>query len=108
MKVVYVIIVIIWEINMGELSVENVITKAAKESFIPPGLWVIAYDSRAVGKGIAMVKAPDAEEAGQILTANGMYNGSPQDYLITKTEEMVVPPCCGLMAEQTVGFFNNN
>lgn len=46
--------------------------------------------------------APNAEEA------NGMYNGSPQDYLITKTEEIVVPPCCGLMAEQTVEFFNNN
>lgn len=24
------------------------------------------------------------------------------------TEEIVVPPCCGLMAEQTVEFFNNN
>lgn len=60
------------------------------------------------GKGIAMVKAPNAEEANQILIANGMYNGSPQDYLITKTEEIVVPPCCGLMAEQTVEFFNNN
>lgn len=63
---------------------------------------------RAIGKGIAMVKAPNAEEANQILIANGMYNGSPQDYLITKTEEIVVPPCCGLMAEQTVEFFNNN
>ena len=31
-----------------------------------------------------------------------------QHYLITKTEEIVVPPCCGLMAEQTVEFFNNN
>ena len=28
--------------------------------------------------------------------------------IITKTEEIVVPPCCGLMAEQTVEFFNNN
>ena len=55
-----------------------------------------------------MVKAPNAEEANQILMANGMYNGSPQDYLITKTEEIIVPPCCGLMAEQTVEFFNNN
>lgn len=93
---------------MEELSVENVITKAAKESFIPPRLWVITYDLRAIGKGIAMVKAPNVEEANQILIANGMYNGSPQDYLITKTEEIVVPPCCGLIAEQTVEFFNNN
>ena len=93
---------------MEELSVGNVITKAAEESFIPPGLWVVTYDSRAAGKGIAMVKAPDAEEACQILTADGMYNGSPQDYLVTKTEETAVPPCCGSMAGQTVGFFNDN
>ena len=91
-----------------EASVESVIGQAAQESFFPPGLWVITYDSRAVGKGIAMVKAPNAEEADQILTADGMYTGSPQDCLITKTEETVVPPCCGLMAEQTVGFFNDN
>lgn len=47
------------------------------------------------------------------MTQQGIYispdnivpnNGSPQDYLITKTE----PPCCGLMAEQIVEFFNNN
>lgn len=24
------------------------------------------------------------------------------------TEDIVIPPCCGLMAEQTVEFFNNN
>ena len=87
---------------MIEASVESVIEQAAQESFFPPRLWVITYDLRAIGKGIAMVKAPNAEEANQILIANGMYNGSPQDYLI------VVPPCCGLMAEQTVEFFNNN
>ena len=73
---------------MEELSVENVITKAAKESFIPPRLWVITYDLRAIGKGIAMVKAPNAEEANQILIANGMYKGSQQDYIIKKTEEI--------------------
>lgn len=69
---------------------------------------ILCRGIQAIGKGIAMVKAPNAEEANQILIANGMYNGSPQDYLITKTEEIVVPPCCGLMAEQTVEFFNNN
>lgn len=84
---------------MEELSVENVIEQAAQELFISPGLWVITYDLRAIGKGIAMVKAPNAEEVNQILIANGMYNGSLQDYLITKTEEIVIPPCCGLMAE---------
>lgn len=91
-----------------EASVESVIGQAARESFFSPGLWVVAYDSRAVGKGIATVKAPDAEEAGQILTADGMYNGTRSEYLVTRTEEIVIPPCCGLTAEQNVEFFNNN
>lgn len=84
------------------------IIKEEEFALLPTRLWVITYDLRGIGKGIAMVKAPNAEEANQILIANGIYNGSPQDYLITKTEEIVVPPCCGLMAEQTVEFFNNN
>ena len=72
-------------------------------------LYVCKYNI-AYGNGMVLVAArnPNAEEANQILIANGMYNGSPQDYLITKTEEIVVPPCCGLMAKQTVEFFNNN
>ena len=40
---------------MVEVSVENVMVEAEKDSFFPPGLWVITYDLRGVGKGIAMV-----------------------------------------------------
>ncbi len=108
MKVVYVIIVIIWDINMGELSVENVLVEAEKEAFFPPKLWVITYDIRGIGKGTAMVKASNPECAEQTLKTNGMYNGTPEVYLVTKIEEVVVPPCNGLMAEQNVEFFNNN
>lgn len=93
---------------MIEASVESVIEQAAQESFLPPRLWVITYDLRGVGKGIAMVKASNANDAEQILKTNGMYNGTQSEYLVTKTEEIVIPPCCGLMAEQNVEFFNNN
>ena len=55
-----------------------------------------------------MVKASNANDAEQILKTNGMYNGTQLEYLVTKTEEIVIPPCCGLMAEQNVEFFNNN
>jgi len=54
-----------------------------------------------------MVKASNANDAEQILKTN-MYNGTQSEYLVTKTEEIVIPPCCGLMAEQNVEFFNNN
>ena len=71
---------------MAEVSVENVMVEAEKDSFFPPRLWVITYDLRGVG----------------------IYNGTQSEYLVTKTEEIVIPPCCGLMAEQNVEFFNNN
>lgn len=74
----------------------------------PTKLWVIEFDIRGIGKGCAMVKAPNANEANQILRANGMYNATPSEYLITKTEEIDTPHCCGLLAEQTVDYFNNN
>lgn len=78
--------------------------EAERDSFFPPRLWVITYDLRGVGKGIAMVKASNANDAEQILKTNGMYNGTQSDYLITKCEEVVIPPCCGLMAEQVVTY----
>lgn len=93
---------------MAEVSVENVMVEAEKDSFFPPRLWVITYDLRGVGKGIAMVKASNANDAEQILKTSGMYNGTQSEYLVTKTEEIVIPPCCGLMTEQNVEFFNNN
>lgn len=51
-------------INMAEISVENVTVEAGKDSFFPPRLWVITYDLRSIGKGVAVVKAPNANSAG--------------------------------------------
>ena len=93
---------------MAEISVENVTVEAGKDSFFPPRLWVITYNLRGVGKGIAMVKASNANDAEQILKTNGMYNGAQSEYLVTKIEEIITPPCCGLMVEQNVEFFHND
>lgn len=73
-------------------------------TFVPPKLWVIEFNVRSIGKGCAIVKAHNPEDAIQILKTNGMYNGSQEDYLITKVEEVVVPPCCGLMAEEIITY----
>lgn len=87
---------------MAEISVENVMAEAEKDSFFPPRLWVVTYDLRDIGKGVAMVKASNARDAEQILKTSGMYNGTQSTYLVTMIEEVVIPPCCGLMAEQNV------
>lgn len=87
---------------MENISVEE------KMEYTPPKVWVIAFNVRAKGKGCAIVKANNPEQAGEILKASGMYNGTPSDYLINKIEEVVTPPCCGLMAEEYVNFFNND
>lgn len=71
-------------------------------------LWVVVFNVRAKGKGCAMVKASNANDAEQILKTNGMYNGTQSEYLVTKIEEIITPPCCGLMVEQNVEFFHND
>lgn len=92
---------------MGEVLVKDVMVEDEKDSLFPSRLWVITYDLRGVGKGIAMVKASNANDAAQILKTNGMYNGTQSEYLVTKIEEIITPPCCGLMAEQNVEFFSS-
>ena len=93
---------------MGEVLVKDVMMEDEKDSLFSSRLWVITYNLRSMGKGVAMIKAPNANNAEQILKTSGMYNGTQSEYLVTKTEEIVIPPCCGLMAEQNVEFFNNN
>lgn len=67
-------------------------------------LWVLEFEVRGVGKGCAMCKASNPEEAGILLMKNGVFNGVPSAYLITRIEQVIVPPCNGLMAEQLVPF----
>ena len=87
-----------------DIAIEDVLHEAVETAFIPPKIWVVTFNVRAKGKGCVIVKAPNAKEAGNILKTSGMYNGTQSDYLITKCEEVVIPPCCGLMAEQVVTY----
>ena len=89
-------------INMGEESITNVMVENEKDLFFTPRLWNINYNLRGKDKGVAVVKANNAAQAEQILKAEGMYNGSPTDYLVTKIEEIIAPPCCGLVSEQNL------
>lgn len=67
-------------------------------------LWVLEYNVNGIGKGCAMCKASSSEEASMLLKTNGLYNGTPYLYEITRIEQVIVPPCDGLMAEQVVTF----
>jgi hypothetical protein len=67
-------------------------------------LWVMEYEVTGVGKGCAMCKATSPSEAIILLKSNGIYNGNPFSYKVTRIEQIIVPPCNGLMAEQVVTF----
>ncbi|QOR58333.1 hypothetical protein [uncultured phage cr106_1] len=68
-------------------------------------LWVVEFNLYGMlDKGCAVIKAANPKAAIDILKSSGMYNGSPEKYLVTRVEEIIVPPCSGLMAEQIVSF----
>lgn len=67
-------------------------------------LWVMEYEVTGVGKGCAMCKATNPQEAEMLLKSNGIYNGSSYLYKVTRIEQVIVPPCNGLMAEQVVTY----
>lgn len=74
-----------------------------KEKVIYPKIWAITFSIRGKdAKGCAIVKASNSNEAIKVLTSNGVYNGSPENYLVSLVEEVTIPPCCGLMVEQIV------
>lgn len=65
-------------------------------------LWALDFLVHGEGKGVAMVKAPNANSAQAVLKAQGAYNGTPHLYEITRIEEIIEPPCIGLINEQVV------
>ena len=70
---------------------------------IVPRIWAISFNIMGGGrKGCAVVKAPNPSDAINVLTSSGIYNATPKAYLVTKVEEIVIPPCCGLMAEEII------
>lgn len=70
---------------------------------VPPlnnKLWIIEFDVKGVGNGCAVVKASNPKEAESILKKDGVFNGSPILYSITRIEEIKESPENMLIAEQ--------
>ena len=64
-------------------------------------LWVIEFDIFK-NKGCAVVKAENSKKAELILKAEGNYNGQPNEYKITRIEEILPSPSSMLLAEQII------
>lgn len=71
-------------------------------SNVPMRLWVLEFIIHGVGKGCAVVKAGNPKQAEGILKAQGVFNGMQHLYKVTRIEEIIEPPCAGLLAEQVV------
>ena len=72
---------------------------------VPPvnkKLWIIEFEIRNDGRGCAVVKAGNPSEASRVLKSEGLYNGSPIDYMIYRIEEIVLSPETMLICEQIV------
>lgn len=67
-------------------------------------LWVIEYEVTGIGKGCAVCKATNPKQAEMLLKSNGIYNGSSHLYKVTRIEQVIVPPCNALIAEQVVTY----
>lgn len=64
-------------------------------------LWVIEFNVFK-NKGCAVVKAENSRKAELLLKAEGNYNGQPNDYKITRIEEILPSPSSMLLAEQII------
>ena len=64
-------------------------------------LWVIEFNVFK-NKGCAVVKAENSKKAELILKAEGNYNGQPNEYKITRIEEILPSPSSMLLAEQII------
>ena len=64
-------------------------------------LWIIEFDIFK-NKGCAVVKAENSKKAELLLKAEGNYNGQPNDYKITRIEEILPSPSSMLLAEQII------
>lgn len=63
-------------------------------------LWVIEFSVKGVGNGCAVVKARSPREAERLLRSEGVLNGTPSLYDITRIEEIIPSPDSMLIAEQ--------
>ena len=64
-------------------------------------LWIIQFYVFK-NKGCAVVKAENSRKAELLLKAEGSYNGQPNNYEITRIEEILPSPSSMLLAEQII------
>ena len=63
-------------------------------------LWIIEFKVKHSGNGCAVVKAGNPKEAETLLKSEGILNGTPSLYDITRIEEIIPSPDSMLIAEQ--------
>lgn len=63
-------------------------------------LWIIEFKVKHSGNGCAVVKAYSPKEAERLLKSEGILNGTPSLYDITRIEEIIPSPDSMLIAEQ--------
>ena len=64
-------------------------------------LWIIQFYVFK-NKGCAVVKAENSRKAELLLKAEGNYNGQPNDYKITRIEEILPSPSNMILVEQII------
>lgn len=65
-------------------------------------LWIIEFDIKGDGRGCAVVKASNPNEASRVLKSEGLYNSNPINYMIYRIEEIIPSLDTMLICEQVV------
>ena len=84
----------------------NVTPNKNRSNEVVQKLWIIEFEIKGVGKGCSVVKSPNARGAEVLLKTQGLYNGTPSMYKITRIEEIVMSPDSMLICEQIVTIDN--
>ena len=84
----------------------NVAPNKNRSNEVVQKLWIIEFEIKGVGKGCSVVKSPNARGAEVLLKTQGLYNGTPSMYKITRIEEIVMSPDSMLICEQIVTIDN--
>lgn len=63
-------------------------------------LWIVEYSIKDIGNGCAVVKAHNANEVTSMLRNQGIFNGTPHLYSITRIEEIIESPDSMIICEQ--------
>lgn len=86
-------------IQCGEISNRDEVdikASACKEM----KLWIIEFSVKDIGNGCAVVKAGNPKQVEVLLKTQGIFNGSPHLYSITRIEEIIPSPDSMLVCEQ--------